>query len=128
MQQTILLVDDDPQVRALCKATLEQTGYVVREANTGEEALKAIKDAAFDLIVLDLCMPDKDGFEFLQAVSAESQMFKIVVISGFMTETLLPVARLRGAVATLAKPFSPDALLSVVKEALEAKGSVGPSE
>lgn len=128
MHQTILLVDDDPQIRALCRTTLEETGYFVSEASNGKEALEAIKETVFDLIVLDLCMPDQDGFEFLHAVRAELPKLKIIVISGFMTGTLLPVARLQGAVATLAKPFSPDSLLSAVSDVLGTKDPVGASD
>lgn len=128
MHQTILLVDDDPQIRALCRTTLEETGYFVSEASNGKEALEAIKETVFDLIVLDLCMPDQDGFEFLHAVRAELPKLKIIVISGFMTGTMLPVARLQGAVATLAKPFSPDSLLSAVSDVLGTKDPVGASD
>ena len=128
MRQSILLVDDDPQIRALCRATLEETGYVVSEASDGREALAAIKETAFDLIALDLCMPDKDGFEFLQTVRIEAPNLKIIVISGFMVGSMLPAARLHGAVATLAKPFSPDSLLLVVDEVLGSRGSVGASD
>jgi len=125
MHQAILLVDDDPQVRALCRMILEESGYIVAEASNGEEALAAIEDTAFDLIVLDLCMPYKDGFEFLQSVRVDSPKLKIVAISGFMIGSMLPAARLHGAAATLAKPFSPDSLLLVVDEALGTRGPIG---
>jgi CheY-like chemotaxis protein len=127
MQPTILIVDDDPQVRTLCRRTLEGAGYLAREAGNGKEALAAIGESAFDLILLDLCMPGKDGFEFLESVRAELPKLKIVVISGFMSATMLPAAKLFGATATLAKPFSPDSLLSAVRQALPGKGPVQAS-
>lgn len=118
MHRTILIVDDDAQVRRLCKTTLEETSYIVGEASNGKEALAAIAKASFDLIVLDLCMPDMDGFEFLKAVRINLPKLKIIVISGFMGGAMLRAARLLGGTATLAKPFTPDSLVSIVDELL----------
>jgi DNA-binding NtrC family response regulator len=127
VQRTILIVDDDPQIRTLCGTILEESGYRVRKAADGKDALAAIAETAFDLIVLDLCMPGTDGFEFLQAVRADLPKLKVVVMSGFMSATMLPVAKLSGAAATLAKPFSPESLLSVVRQALPEDGPVRAS-
>lgn len=122
MSHTILIVDDDAQIRRLCRLTLEEPGYVVSEASNGREALAAIKETPFDVIVLDLSMPDVDGFEFLKAVRADLPKLKIIAMSGFIGGTMLPAARLLGGTATLAKPFSPDALLAVVDEVLADRG------
>ena len=107
--------------------TLEAGGYVAREAVDGREALAAMKDALFDLIVLDLSMPEMDGLEFLEAVRAASSRIKIIVISGFMDGVMLPAARHLGGAATLAKPFPPDSLLLAVDEALAENGPVAAS-
>jgi DNA-binding response OmpR family regulator len=127
MRHTILVVDDDRQIRSLCRLTLEESGYLVTEATNGKNALIAIDKTDFALIVLDLSMPDMDGFEFLKTVRAKSPKLKILVISGFLGGTMLTAAKLFGASATLAKPFSPDSLLLVVGEVLERKGPVGSS-
>ena len=105
---------------------LEEPGYDVSEASNGKEAMASIKDVAFDLIVLDLSMPDMDGFEFLSAVRAKSPKLHILVISGFLGGTMLKAAKLFGAAATLAKPFSPESLLSVVYEVLGDAGPMKP--
>ena len=128
MHHTILVVDDDTQVRTLCRLTLEESGYLVSEATNGKNALAAIEETEFDLIVLDLSMPDTDGFEFLKGVRAKSPKPKILVISGFLGGTMLAAAKLFGAAATLAKPFSPDSLLLVVSEVLAKKGPAGSSD
>jgi CheY-like chemotaxis protein len=114
MRHAVLIVDDDPQVRTLCRIVLEDPGYIVVEASSGQQALAVIKKTPIDLILLDLSMPDMDGFEFLKAVRAESPTFKIIAMSGFLNKTMLPAARLLGSAATIAKPFSPDSLRSVV--------------
>ena len=128
MHRSILIVDDDPQIRRLCRTALEETGYVVREAGNGKEALAAIEGKSFDLIVLDLSMPDMDGFEFLKVVRGDSPKLKIIVISGFLGGKMLKAARLFGGTATLAKPFSPDALISTVGKVLAEHGPVGWSD
>ena len=128
MHHTILVVDDDAQVRTLCRLALEESSYLVTEATNGRNALAAIEGTDFALIVLDLSMPDMDGFEFLKAVRAKSPKLKIVVISGFLGGTMLAAAKLFGAAATLAKPFSPDSLLLVVSEVLAKKGPAGSSD
>src|ERR1035441_5617885 len=84
MHHTILVVDDDRPIRNLCRLTLEESGYLVSEASNGKNALAAIEETDFDLIVLDLAMPDMDGFEFLKGVRAKSPKPKILVISGFL--------------------------------------------
>src|ERR1017187_6424206 len=80
MHHTILVVDDDPPIRNLCRLTLEESGYLVSEATNGKNALAAIEETDFDLIVLDLAMPDMDGFEFLKGVRAKSPKPKLLVI------------------------------------------------
>ena len=125
MDRRILIVDDDGLVRGLCRATLEDAGYLVTEAGNGREALAAVEQTSFDLIVLDLCMPDMDGFEFLRAVRVESPDLKIIGMSGFMGGTMLAAAKLYGAAAALAKPFSPQALVSAVGEVLSDEAAPG---
>lgn len=118
MKRTILIVDADPQIRSFCRTALEKSGCVVREARNGKQALVAVERTAFDLIVLDLCMPKMEGVEFLKAVHAKLPKFKIIGLSGLLDGAMLEAANLYGTVATLTKPFSPDTLLSVVSTVL----------
>jgi CheY-like chemotaxis protein len=118
MKYTILVVDDDPQIRKLCRVALEESGCSVSEAGNGKEALHAIQGATVDLILLDISMPDVDGFEFMKAVRARRPELKIVVMSGFIGGRMLPAAKLMGGSATIAKPFSTPSLISIVSQTL----------
>ena len=70
-------------------------------------------------------MPGMDGVEFLHAGRGELPKLKIIIMSGFMPATMLPAAKLYGATDTLAKPFSPDSLMSVVCQVLGAAPTDG---
>jgi len=118
-------VDDDPQIRKLCRIALEASGHSVSEAGDGKQALQALEDAPADLILLDLCMPDMDGLEFLRAVGAGMPELKIITMSGFLGGAMLPAAKHLGGNATLAKPFSTDALLSLVDQVMSEGGKAG---
>ena len=113
MRNSILVVDDDPQILRLCKLTLEETGYsVLLKRCNGKEALAVLDNGFFDLILLDLSMPDMDGLEFLMAVRAKVATPGIIVMSGFLGGALLPAAEQLSSIATLPKPFSLDQLLT----------------
>ena len=110
----VLVVDDDPQVLHYLKHVLQLTGYGVNVASSGAAALKMIDQQAPDLLVLDLAMPEPDGFEILQTLHDREPDLRILVISGYLHGTLLHAATLLGAVAVLEKPITPTTLLAAV--------------
>lgn len=114
----ILLVDDDRQVVRFLKKTLEDGGYTVTATTTGKEALDTLKEPLPDLLILDLNMPEPDGFDLLKTVRAEFPYLRIIVISGFLEGALLKAATLLGAAASLEKPIKAEALLAKVQEVL----------
>jgi DNA-binding NtrC family response regulator len=118
----VLIVDDDPQIRRLCRTVLEKNHYFVKEASNGKEALAALKESVVDVMVLDLSMPEVDGLEVLNVVHVKLPKLKVIAISGFMGGTMLEVAKAYHVAATLTKPFSSDSLLSVVCNLLAAGG------
>jgi len=124
MSYSILIVDDDAQVRGICRTSLEEAGWFVWEASNGKEALAAIETTTFDLILLDLCMPDIDGLEFLMAVRPKLPKLKIIAMSGFRDGVMLRAAKMFGADAIIDKPFSHDLLISSVREVLAVRDSV----
>ena len=114
----ILLVDDDRQVIRFLKKALESAGYRVSATTSGKDALQAIADGRPDLLILDLNMPEPDGFDVLRVERAKFPYLRTIVISGYLEGALLEAAEIFGAVATLQKPVSPDALIAKVREVL----------
>jgi CheY-like chemotaxis protein len=114
---SILVVDDDPQVRKFFGQVLEEAGYSVYDACNGVEAKDLIQRVYFDVIILDLNMPEMDGFEVLKFARSEPDP-KIIVVSGFMQGSMLTAAKLFGAAATLYKPVDAALLLSTVHSVL----------
>ena len=117
-RHSILVVDDDPQVRKLFDQVLNKAGYSVYGACNGLEAKALIQRVHFDVIILDLNMPEMDGFEVLTFARSEVPDLKIIVVSGFMQGTMLKAAKLFGAIDTLDKPIRNDLLLSTVRSVL----------
>jgi CheY-like chemotaxis protein len=114
----ILLVDDDRQVVRYLKKALEQNGYDVTATTSGKQALAIIKAHMPDLLILDLQMPEPDGFDLLKAERSKFPYLRILVISGYLHGALLEAARIFGAIATLEKPVTAEALVGKVREVL----------
>lgn len=117
----ILVVDDEPQVRAMLGMFLRRNGFEVTEAEDGEQALRIAASSSIDLIVLDLIMPGKEGLETLMALRREEKSPKVIVVSGgakTVDTDFLPVAKKLGADATLKKPFRNEDLLEAIQKLL----------
>jgi CheY-like chemotaxis protein len=114
----ILLVDDDRQVVRYLKKALEQAGYDVTATTSGKQALAIIKAHMPDLLILDLQMPEPDGFDLLKAERSKFPYLRILVISGYLHGALLEAAKIFGAIATLEKPVTAEALVGKVREVL----------
>ena len=81
--KTILVADDDKNIRELLKIELSLQGYQVVLANNGLEALTKIKDRTPDLLILDIKMPDMNGLEVLEALWKENKKFPIIICSAY---------------------------------------------
>jgi DNA-binding response OmpR family regulator len=117
----ILVVDDDTLVRETVAAVLRDAAHDVAEAADGRQALGMLDDAAYDLVVTDVLMPEVDGIGLVLAIRKRHPSLRIVCVSGGgrnVTESYLPVAAKLGADMTLAKPFLPAELLETVDAAL----------
>lgn len=120
-KKDILVVDDDPIIREICKTNLQTVGYHVRTAENGEEALASLKQSKTDLVVLDRMMPKLDGEEVLNRVRRNELTKNLPII--FLTakssiEDVTDGLRL-GANDYLIKPFSVSNLIEHVNKALE---------
>jgi CheY-like chemotaxis protein len=120
---SILVVDDEDQIRHLIRETLEQAGYQVTEARDGKEAVLQCRLAPADLIIMDILMPDQDGLETTTTLRREFPHVKVIAITGgsdmIGTLNFLDVAKMLGAHRTLQKPFEMKALLDAVHAELQ---------
>jgi CheY-like chemotaxis protein len=113
-ERVILVVDDNSDHRKGYRILLESGGYSVVECKSGKEAVTAVEKKNFDLMTLDLSMPDVDGFEVLRMVRSKHPELKIVVVSGFLQGSMNKAAKALGADVTLDKNVAADSLLTVV--------------
>jgi CheY-like chemotaxis protein len=116
---TILVVDDDADIRTLVRLTLARLPCTVVEASDGDEALASVRQEPPQLILLDIEMPGIDGWAVLRALQAEglTQDIPVVLISGTVVLDA-EMARELGAAAVLSKPFPLRALRTLVQDLL----------
>src|SRR5918994_679696 len=117
---SVLIVDDDPALRGFVRASLELEGYSVREAGSAEEGLEALEQEAPDLILLDVMMPQVDGWEMLRRMQERHGVGAIPVLmfSGKVDEREAERAASRGARGFIGKPFDPQQLIESAKQML----------
>jgi DNA-binding NtrC family response regulator len=116
----VLAVDDESTVLALARDLLELNGHRVLTARNGEEALRIFREhqARVDLVLLDLTMPVMGGLECFRQMRALDPGVRVVISSGFSSESSAAEMLREGAVDYLAKPFDIQVLARVVRDAL----------
>src|SRR5512140_93384 len=118
MKETILVVDDEAGVRSSLGGILGDEGYQVEVSPSGEAALAALEKRRFDLVLLDVWLPGKDGLEVLAQVHELDAELPVIMISGHGTiETAVKAVRL-GAQDFVEKPLSLEKTLLAVRNAL----------
>ena len=122
MGKKILVVDDDENILNLERTILEQKGFDVTGANGGAEALRLLADQAFDLVLLDVMMPEVDGFAVCRKIKEDPRLESMPVI--FLTAKgggeALAEGFESGAVMYINKPFTANKLLTIVNTMLES--------
>ncbi len=121
MTKRVLVVDDEPEISLLIKRRLEKQGYSVLTADTGLKALDVAKKEKPDLILLDVMMPELDGYHVCRMLKFDPQYQNIKII--FLTARDQPPDKNTGeqvhADAYITKPFEPEDLIENIKKLLE---------
>jgi two-component system alkaline phosphatase synthesis response regulator PhoP len=122
-KETILVVEDEEDIRELLKYNLEKEGYQVLGAATGEEALRTVRGRLPDLILLDLMLPGIDGLEVCRRIKGDPQTkhLPIVMLTAKGEETDIVTGLELGADDYVTKPFSPRVLLARLRAALRRR-------
>lgn len=121
MSKKILIVDDEPSIIVPVQFLMEQNGYDVLVAFSGEEAMEIIAEKEVDLILLDIMLPVIDGFEVCQRVRENPQWnkIKIILLTALGSDANVEKGIALGADAYITKPFSNVDIVEKVKELLE---------
>lgn len=115
----IIVIDDDDVIRLACEMTLKQEGLQVETAENGKVGIEKVKAGSFDLILLDLMMPEMSGTEVIDVIRSFDTNIVIIVITGFATiESAVETLR-KGVYDYIPKPFTPEELRNVVRKGLE---------
>lgn len=110
---TVLVVDDEPSLRLLCRVNLELDGFTVHEASTLARARELLESVAVDVVVLDVHVAGDDGRDLLEELRAVDSPVKVAMLTG---SSDLHGARMRAADGLLAKPFDPKELTRLVRK------------
>lgn len=120
---SVLVVDDEDQIRLMLRTALEQAGYDVIEGRSGKEAVDQYRREPTDLVIMDILMPDKDGLESIIELRQEFPDAKIIAVTGGGAQDgtldFLDVARMLGATRAFRKPFELKELLEAVDAELK---------
>jgi DNA-binding response OmpR family regulator len=122
MSQRVLVIEDESSISDIVRAYLEREGFIVRVAETAQDGLAYLKDG-FDLIILDLMLPDMDGEEVCQAVREVSDI-PIIMLTAKSSEDDRVKGLSLGADDYVVKPFSPRELVARVKALLRRTGAL----
>jgi len=118
----IMIVEDDPHIRAMLQETLQQEGYETFVAEHGVDAIEYYQQHNVDVVVTDILMPEKEGLSLITEIRRVNPASKIIAISGGAPQISsgcnLELARMFGAQHTFQKPLDIDALLQTIKSML----------
>ncbi len=120
MTKRILIVDDEPNIVVSLEFLMKREGFDVAVATDGEAALKSVEEKRPDLVLLDIMLPKKNGFEVCQAIRANPawQEVKVVMLTAKGRDTEVAKGTALGADAYMTKPFSTKDLIAQVRQIL----------
>jgi signal transduction histidine kinase len=117
----ILVIDDEIGIRRGCRRALEPEGFLVEDASTLREGKEKIHEGHYDLILLDVMMPDGRGIDLLEPILVKDPDTVCIIITGYATVELATSAIKEGAYDFISKPFTSDLLLMTVNQGLEKR-------
>ena len=134
IKPTILVVDDEANIRKLVAVNLSSRGYEVLEASSGAQAISLLDKQAPGLMILDIKLPDLTGWELLKQIMENPQInsdFPVLIMTASIMDARFDVAKFPRVAKILIKPFSMSAFISAVERILQqnngAEGKNGPS-
>ena len=117
--RSVLVVDDDAQIRSLLTDLLKEAGYTVRSAKTGAEATASVAKQRPDLVMMDVKLPDMDGLDVLKSIKRERPELEVIVMTAFGGSSSAIKAMEHGAYDYVTKPFEIDDLLATLRRVFE---------
>lgn len=117
----ILIIDDEPSICSGCQMILSEQEYFVEISCSGEDGLKKISDNNFDLVLLDIRLPDMSGLDILKKINIEQIDISVIIMTGHGTVANAVEAMKHGAFDFITKPFAEDKLIHTIKKALESR-------
>jgi two-component system NtrC family response regulator len=118
---TVLVIDDEKAICEGCRLVLDDLGYTVSYGTTGGEGLNQLQQTDFDVLLLDIKLPDTDGMQILTGVRQTHPQMPVIVMTGYASVQNAVAAMKHGAFDYLPKPFSEDQLAHAVARAIENK-------
>ncbi|RIK82195.1 hypothetical protein DCC62_00870, partial [candidate division KSB1 bacterium] len=119
LEKSILIVDDEESVRESLEKVLKKAGYLTRTASSGEEAMQLMSQAAADLVLTDLRMPEGDGITLLKNLKKKHPDCEVILLTGYGTIETAVEAVKEGAYDFITKPPKKAVILSTVERAIE---------
>ena len=116
----LLVIDDDPTVRSLFEATLKEQGHTVVTASTGAKGIQHVKQQDFDLVFLDLKLPDIDGAEVFRELRNIMPSLMVTIITGYPDSEMMERAMKQGPLGVMNKPFGDSDIINAVNTFLHA--------
>jgi len=121
MARKMLVIDDDQTVLSSCKRIFDSEGFDVIVTASPEEGLSLVLDTYFDIVLCDWMMPGIDGMDVISKLDEISPGSAVVMISGYPSIGRATEAMKRGAMDYIAKPFTPDEIITAVRGAQEKR-------
>src|SRR3990170_7357764 len=118
---SILVIDDETEIREGLELLLTSEGYAVTLAETGESGLARLGQQPFDLVLLDVSLPDRNGLDLLREIRQRESDLPVILITAYGSIDMAPTAFKSGAQDYITKPWSNDELLAQVAQAVEGR-------